>query len=175
MKRSLIWRAVLILAVIAGWTYALFPVRDQDYLTTFNKQVRIAVPKRLDEALAKTQQMVKAAHAKGETALTPLDALREVAGTDEVRVNLSEFIDVKDEAKKPAADQKPEAEDKGAKPEAKAETKPAIRRKATNAEVLDYVAKLSKDKDLYAVCRDEALRDAKVRLDKVLAEAARRV
>ncbi|MCF7855670.1 MAG: protein translocase subunit SecD, partial [Candidatus Pacebacteria bacterium] len=35
MRPSLYWRFAIIVLVLLGWTYALFPIRDQDFMTTF--------------------------------------------------------------------------------------------------------------------------------------------
>lgn len=45
MKRSLVWRWVLTVAVVGGWFAALFPLRDRDFLVTFNKLANSAVSK----------------------------------------------------------------------------------------------------------------------------------
>ncbi len=45
MKRSLVWRWVLTVAVMVGWFAALFPLRDRDFLATFDKQTRSSVAK----------------------------------------------------------------------------------------------------------------------------------
>jgi len=45
MKRSLVWRWVLNVAVLTGWVAALFPLRDRDFLKTFGKLSRGPVAK----------------------------------------------------------------------------------------------------------------------------------
>jgi len=37
MKQSLIWRSVLIVVVLASWTWSIFPLRDRDYMATFKE------------------------------------------------------------------------------------------------------------------------------------------
>ena len=37
MKSSLIWRFIVIVAVLAAWTYSMFPLKDRDYMLTFRQ------------------------------------------------------------------------------------------------------------------------------------------
>jgi SecD/SecF fusion protein len=63
MKRSLTWRWVLNIAVIGGWIAALFPLRDRDFLKTFEKLSRGSVAK-LEAKAAKSDSEAKALQAK---------------------------------------------------------------------------------------------------------------
>ena len=63
MKRSLVWRWVLNVAVIGGWTAALFPLRDRDFLKTFEKLARGPVA-RLEAKASKGATKAEALKAK---------------------------------------------------------------------------------------------------------------
>ena len=67
MKSSLVWRFAVIGLVIAGWTYSLFPIKDQDYIAEFQELAR---PK-----IASYQKQI----AKAEKKVGKLQATMDVA------------------------------------------------------------------------------------------------
>ncbi|RMD79234.1 MAG: protein translocase subunit SecD, partial [Lentisphaerae bacterium] len=50
MKKSIFWRFILTVAVLAAWSSLLFPLRDRDYVTTFKSMVTYPA-KKLDNIL----------------------------------------------------------------------------------------------------------------------------
>jgi SecD/SecF fusion protein len=68
MKRSLAWRWVLSVVVLGGWFAALFPLRDRDFMQTFERVARSSV--------AKLEAKAAKGGTEAETAKTDLEAYR---------------------------------------------------------------------------------------------------
>ena len=56
MKKSIFWRALVTLVVLAAWASLLFPIKDKEYLPTFKERISITdevLDKRLEAELRK--------------------------------------------------------------------------------------------------------------------------
>ncbi len=95
MKRSLIWRWVLIVAILVSWVVSIFPLRDRDFLQTFDKLARKSVAK-LEAKAARAAADVEAAKAR-------LDAIADKE-SDAYKRQQSEYERLRTEAEKAKAD-----------------------------------------------------------------------
>jgi SecD/SecF fusion protein len=95
MKRSLVWRWVFNIVVAVGWGAALFPLRDRDFLKTFEKMTRGPLAK------------LEATASKGSTAAEALKAKMDAVtdkGSDAFKNLSAEHDKVRAEAAKAKAD-----------------------------------------------------------------------
>ena len=71
MKNSLIWRFILIAAVLAGWTLSFFPLQDKDFFLTFEELAKPKVEQYTND-LAQAQETLESL--RKQMAAQPEDA-----------------------------------------------------------------------------------------------------
>ncbi|NLF15889.1 MAG: protein translocase subunit SecD [Lentisphaerae bacterium] len=94
MKRSLVWRWVLTIGVLAGWVAALFPLRDRDFMVTFERLAKAGV--------SKLEAKAEATQAAAASSQAALEAIKDTA-SDAYKAQESSHLRVKAEADAAAA------------------------------------------------------------------------
>ncbi len=173
MKKSIFWRGILILAVLVGWAYALYPLNDQPFLKTFNQLAEARVSPAVEEAIEEAERRLQAA-AKDGRELTFKEALLQVVDGQEHGMALAKVIRLPDT---PAPAEKPAAGDEDApqEPEMKPDDAAAESGLPANQEVLDYVEKQAGGKDFEATLRSVIRDTAKKQLQELVAGTKTRV
>ncbi len=81
MKKSLLRRGLLILVILAGWAYSLYPLKDRDFIQTFRHEAKGKVDAKLEKLFEQAGKDVAASRDKARQAEE-----RRAAGEDVARV-----------------------------------------------------------------------------------------
>ena len=82
MKSSLVWRSIVVVLVLAGWVYSLFPIHDRDFLGVLRNEAAAELTAfektapRAEAKVAKLQQRLDDMADKSSATYTRLDAER---------------------------------------------------------------------------------------------------
>ncbi|MFW6413848.1 MAG: protein translocase subunit SecD [Verrucomicrobiota bacterium] len=74
MKKSLIWRSIIIVVILAAWIYSMFPLHDQDFFDVFQEMA--------DGRLSDYQETVEDARAELDEVEEKLNQLEQENGTE---------------------------------------------------------------------------------------------
>lgn len=92
MKKSLIWRFVTIGAVLAAWTFSLFPITDRPFYDVLQKEAKDKVDSDFEELISNAR---KIDNSNPGSFVTPAKAIVRVA--NEMKLTLRDYIPIFDQ------------------------------------------------------------------------------
>ena len=92
MKKSLVWRFIIIFVILLAWTISLFPLTDRPFYEVFRKEAKDSIDSKLEEVI---KQAESKDHSNQGSFVTPARAV--VAAADELKVNLRDYIPIFDQ------------------------------------------------------------------------------
>ena len=57
MKKSLIWRFVIILSILLAWTFSLFPITDKPFYEVLRAEAKDKVDSKLEEVINRAKEI----------------------------------------------------------------------------------------------------------------------
>ena len=96
MKKSVIWRLIIVVSILFAWGISLFPLTDRSFYDVLREEAKDKVDDNLEELIT---QAKKIDNSNSESFITPPKAVLKTA--DEMKIDLRDYIPIYDQPDAP--------------------------------------------------------------------------